>query len=150
MKAMDELLKLYEDKDYLVRRTRRFCLNYQMAEDVIQEAFLKAFRRIDKFDPSRGTMKGWMNRQIMDALAAVKWRERQTFVDILELEISDGWGREEPLPTKNLDEKDEKIVDNRYRLGYTTREASKVAGLKEWRVREITRSFKKGVKNGGI
>ncbi|MFV0442395.1 MAG: RNA polymerase sigma factor [Planctomycetaceae bacterium] len=49
--AFGELVTRYERR--LIGVIRRFVTNQEQAEDLAQETFLKAFRRLDQFDPSR-------------------------------------------------------------------------------------------------
>lgn len=49
--AFGELVKRYETR--VVRVIRRFINDPEQARDLAQEAFMRSFRRLDQFDPSR-------------------------------------------------------------------------------------------------
>ncbi len=49
--AFGELVKRYEAR--VIRVIRRFINDPEQARDLAQEAFMRAFRRLDQFDPSR-------------------------------------------------------------------------------------------------
>jgi RNA polymerase sigma-70 factor (ECF subfamily) len=41
---------------------RRMCGTRAMAEDVVQDAFLSLWRRLDRYDPARGEVRSWLLR----------------------------------------------------------------------------------------
>src|SRR3954469_10588510 len=51
---------------------RRMCGRGQAAEDVVQEAFLSAWRRAEAYDPGRGSLRTWLlgivHHRAVDAL----------------------------------------------------------------------------------
>lgn len=49
--AFGELVLRYERR--LIRVIQQFVKNYELAEDLAQETFLKVYERLDQFDPSR-------------------------------------------------------------------------------------------------
>jgi RNA polymerase sigma-70 factor (ECF subfamily) len=49
--AFGDLVRRYENR--LISVVRRFVRDWEMARDLAQEAFLKAYERLDQFDPSR-------------------------------------------------------------------------------------------------
>lgn len=49
--AFGELVKRYETR--VVRVIRRFVTDQEQSRDLAQEAFMRSFRRLDQFDPSR-------------------------------------------------------------------------------------------------
>ena len=49
--AFGELVKRYETR--VIRVIRRFINEQEQARDLAQEAFMRSFRRLDQFDPSR-------------------------------------------------------------------------------------------------
>ncbi|HQX52034.1 MAG TPA: sigma-70 family RNA polymerase sigma factor, partial [Planctomycetaceae bacterium] len=49
--AFGELVQRYERR--VLKVIRRFIPDLEMATDLVQESFLRAFERMDQFDPSR-------------------------------------------------------------------------------------------------
>ena len=49
--AFGELVQRYERR--VLKVIRRFIPDFEMATDLVQESFLRAFERLDQFDPSR-------------------------------------------------------------------------------------------------
>src|SRR5687767_11184605 len=49
--AFGDLVRRYENR--LISVIRRFVRDWETARDLAQEAFLKAYERLDQFDPSR-------------------------------------------------------------------------------------------------
>jgi RNA polymerase sigma-70 factor (ECF subfamily) len=71
--ACDECVRLHADGIY--RLALRLMRNEAEAEDVMQDAFLSAFRAIDKFD-GRSTLRTWLYRIAYNA-AVMRLRKRQ-------------------------------------------------------------------------
>ena len=44
----------------LLARARRIVVDHDLAEDVVQEAFLRAWRACESFDPAAGPMVNWL------------------------------------------------------------------------------------------
>ncbi len=57
--AFKELVNRYDSK--MLRYARRFLFGYDDAQDAIQEVFIKAYRNIQSFDPSR-RFSPWLYR----------------------------------------------------------------------------------------
>lgn len=45
-----------------------FTKNYDVAEDLLQEAIIKAFVKYDQYDPQKGAMKGWFTKILFSCL----------------------------------------------------------------------------------
>jgi RNA polymerase sigma-70 factor, ECF subfamily len=56
--AMERLLRAYQNRifSFLLRMLR----NAHDAEDAAQEAFIRAARNLQRFDPAKGAFKGWL------------------------------------------------------------------------------------------
>lgn len=51
----------------LLRAAKRILGDQQLAEDAVQDAFLRIWRRASTFDPARGGAKAWMGRIVRNA-----------------------------------------------------------------------------------
>lgn len=59
---------LYDDSaGLLLRAAKRILGDQQLAEDAVQDAFLRIWRRANTFDPARGGAKAWMGRIVRNA-----------------------------------------------------------------------------------
>lgn len=72
--------KLYERHEpYWFRLCLRYGRNRSDAQDILQEGVVKVFQVLDKFDPGRGSFKGWSNKVIVNEalkyLKAHQWQE---------------------------------------------------------------------------
>ncbi len=56
----EELMRRYELK--LIRYVRSLGLEQNLAEDVVQECFIKAYRKIRSFNPKKGKWSSWIYR----------------------------------------------------------------------------------------
>lgn len=64
----------YQD---LFRTVRGIVLDDALAEDVIQNAFVKAFRSRARYQPT-GSLAAWLNRiAVREAISALRWRALQ-------------------------------------------------------------------------
>jgi RNA polymerase sigma-70 factor (ECF subfamily) len=60
----------------------RVCRARGMAEDVVQEAFLSLWRRLDRYDPARGELRAWLlwivHNRAIDRLRHTGMHERRS------------------------------------------------------------------------
>lgn len=99
--AFSELVKRHQRS--LLRMSMRFIKDLHAAEDVVQEAFIKAFEKLHTFE-GRSSFKSWLF-QIAINTARNKIREyRFQLVDIDQIQIAVGSQAEETMIHNNVSE----------------------------------------------
>lgn len=119
--------------------TYRMVHNREIAEELLQDIFIKIWARIDTYNPTKGTLFTWMlniTRNTCKDYFRSKHYHYQTLVsenDLEHLNISDTAQttyQDENIDlfqlTQNLDLKYKEIIDLVYIYGYTQEEASKM------------------------
>jgi RNA polymerase sigma factor (sigma-70 family) len=81
-KYQKELVLRYSPQ--LMTVARRYCRDDHAARDVLQEAFIKVFRAIDRYEPM-GTFPAWLRRIVINAALQTKdkasYQREQTNLD---------------------------------------------------------------------
>lgn len=136
-------LKLYNQYcDAMYNVAYRFMKNSQDAEDVMQEAFIKAFKKINSFQ-GEVTFGAWLKKIVVhQSIDTLKLR-KLNFLDVDEnylkivvdddnWEISDGISAEEvKLAISQLPEKYELVLSLFLIEGYDHQEISQILGITE-------------------
>ena len=90
--AFNELVDRHSDMVY--RQARVISGSVHEAEDIVQETFLKAFKYIDRFSPSKASFKTWLltiaRNQSINVFSSLKRKAVRLFAEE-EIEGSD-WG----------------------------------------------------------
>jgi RNA polymerase sigma factor (sigma-70 family) len=90
--AFNELVDRHSDTVY--RQARVISGSVHEAEDIVQETFLKAFKYIDRFSPSKASFKTWLltiaRNQSINVFSSLKRKAVRLFAEE-EIEGSD-WG----------------------------------------------------------
>jgi RNA polymerase sigma-70 factor, ECF subfamily len=73
MAGLETLVKRYQDR--AIRTAYLVCLDVDMAQDAAQDAFLRAFRRIDQFDDRRPFPPWFLRIVTNEALMALRRRK---------------------------------------------------------------------------
>ena len=157
--AFGQLVLRYEQR--LIRVILRFVSDLELAKDLTQETFLRAYERLDQFDPSR-RFGPWLFRigvnLTLDYLRRRKRRGRWSL-------FSDGWGEKVPDPAvpdprKSLDisqevravleqipEKYKSVLVLRDLENFSTSDIAAILNRKEatirWRLAEARNRFQK-------
>jgi len=138
-KAQLQLYKAYCDAMFIV--ANRYVKDKYVAEDVMQEAFIKAFKNIDKFK-GEVTFGSWLKRivinQSIDELKKQKLMGVSLNEEILNVVDDTIWEVEEHISTEMILEAINKLKD-KYRLvlslflieGYDHNEISQILGISE-------------------
>lgn len=123
--------------------------NYELAEDLVQEAFTRAFSKFDQYDEKKGSVKGWFTKILFSCLwNHKKQNKRQPITyDIDSVSESDLLAYEEE---PNLREYLESVSNTKHRkaliscllLGHTYTEAAAVSSLDTENVRKVVYRFR--------
>lgn len=138
--AYEELYKQYSSK--LMAIALRYTASKAQAEDILQDAFIKIFKNIQKFD-DKGSFEGWLKRIVVrtaiDAyhVEKINW----THEGVSEYKDLGGTDYETIVSKLSLDEIKEKIqkLPEGYKLvfnlhvieGYTHQEIGEMLGIAE-------------------
>lgn len=86
LSAFQTLVERYQRPVY--RMTHQLTNHHHTAEDLAQEAFVRAFRNIDRFDPKRGPFSTWLYT-ITRNLCRNAWRDSRLQLHGDEAELTD-------------------------------------------------------------
>jgi RNA polymerase sigma factor (sigma-70 family) len=134
---------LYEHYSFaLMGVVKRYIDDEQMAEDVLQEAFVKIYNNADKFDETKGRLYTWLlniTRNVTIDLVRSKGFKKQKQILTAEysvLELEDPSGRADRYDTiglrkrlGDLKQDQRTIIDLAYFNGLTQDEIAKMLGL---------------------
>ncbi len=102
LELFEKLIMRYEAK--LIRYVRSLGIEQNMAEDVIQDTFIKAYRNFRSFNPKRGKWSSWIYRVAHNvAMDSFKKQKKELTVD------EDEWWDSISVPEKISDELNIKI-----------------------------------------
>jgi len=129
--------------------------NYAVAEDLVQDAFVKAFVKFDQYDVKKGTIKAWFNSILFSVLWNYKRSlKRQPFqVDILNYLDSEEFAYcEDTSLIKVLEGVKNKthrhVLALHLVLGYSLAETAKISKEQQGNVRKITQRYRESWNNG--
>ena len=83
--AYAELIRIHHQG--VIGMVVRMCGDYQLAEDVAQDTFIRAWQNLPKYEP-RSSLRNWLYRIAANRALDILRRERES-VDIDQLAISD-------------------------------------------------------------
>ncbi len=128
-------------KDKLIGYACAFCHDYDMAEDVVQESFIKALVKDDTFkDRSEPELLSWFYVVIKNHLvdhSRKKWRN-QPYVDYIhdaKVKVDLGSDLEFRQMVKSLPDQLAASVWLRYGLGYNSKEIGEKLGINDATIR---------------
>ena len=120
-----------------------------VAEDLTAETFFKVVRAADRFDPARGSAKGWILTVARNVLA--DWRRRARLRQYVSLGTMHDLVHEAPSPEERLlreeevgrlldavatlADTDRELIGLRYGSGLDTAEVARILGIGEGSVR---------------
>jgi RNA polymerase sigma-70 factor (ECF subfamily) len=105
IRGLETLVRKYQVQ--AVRTADLIVRDQALAEDIVQAAFLRAFRRIDQFDESRSFGPWFLRSVVNDALKKVT-RDRETLsLDRLsELSLKEIWPASESGPDEQVEQQE--------------------------------------------
>jgi RNA polymerase sigma factor (sigma-70 family) len=125
--------------------------NYAVAEDLVQDAFVKAFAKISQYNKKKGTIKTWFNSILFSVLWNYKRSlKRQPFqVDILEYLDSEEFAYSEDTSLVTVLESVKNKMHRRVLvlnlvLGYSLAETASLTGEQQGNVRKIVQRYRIG------
>lgn len=156
--AFDDLLTKYQDRAVWI--ARNFVRDFESSRDIAQEAFLRVYRSLHRYDP-RHRFYTWFYRIVVhlsiDHMRRNRrwlgWKIRKSGID---RSVDDSW-RETPVEAEETKDRVETILDQvppKYRMllilrdleGFTSKEISDIAGWNHatvrWRLHRARKLFK--------
>jgi RNA polymerase sigma factor (sigma-70 family) len=144
-KAQFELFNMYSKK--LLGVAYRYAVDYDMANDMLQEGFIRIFNRINQYE-FKGSFEGWMKRIIVTT--SLNYLEKYSKMKFANDDINDI--KEQSIEPNVLEEIEcEALIDlinklpinyrtilNLYAIeGYSYHEISKILEVKEVTIRSL-------------
>lgn len=122
--------------------------SYDVAEEVVQEAFAKAMIKINTYNPNKGGIKNWFHSILFNTMWAYKRAVKKTLPsngsDELEQVLQNDPPDYEALFSSVKNDFHRKILITYFMMGYSYKEVSEVMGVGRYNVRKIIQRFKKG------
>ncbi len=154
---MQEIKSLYEAKfDQQVRTmARKLGGDIFTAEDVVQEAYCRAYRFYPSYDPQRGPLGPWFNSILYNALRDEQRAARGAPEEFNEMKVEDvltpQWRSEFGVYLANTvsvvrNIKHRRVLELFVLLGYTSKEVSQIErDMTQTNVTTIVERFKEGL-----
>jgi RNA polymerase sigma factor (sigma-70 family) len=132
-----------------VFKVRPYVQSYDVAEEIVQEAFTKALAAYHQYDPRKGPLKGWFTKVLFSCvwshLREIKKRPPMYDIDLV-LESDLLAYEEEP----NLREYVSKVFNTKHRqvllgyfvLGNTYEELASLLGITQDNARKVVQRFR--------
>lgn len=149
------LEQLYKtQRRHFIYKIYPYLNSYAVAEDLVQEAFIKAFTKVAQYDVKKGTMKSWFN----SILFSLMWNHKRYIkrqphqVDITNYLDSEDFGYTEDI---NLTSVLDGVKNKAHRrvlvlnlvLGYSLGETASLSKETQGNVRKIVQRYRMGFDN---
>lgn len=152
MKTLEDFYRRSYD-DLVQRVHRRYNKNVTEAEDVVQEAFMKAVRYYRNFDVNKGPIEAWFSTILSRTLSDYATKENKK--QALPLEVVQHTLTDEDVPRLDIkemvddlpDTSDKEIIYRYYVLGETYKEVHQILNISLSSVKRACKKFRKGVIN---
>ena len=122
------------------------------AEDVVQEAFCRAWKYWPSYNEELGSIETWFNSLLFNALSDYKKRSRMVYQETGEVSANDLLTEDYLKKHERIisalignvkNDKHRRVLELFYLLGYTSREIAEMElGVSETNVRTIARRFR--------
>ena len=144
---LEQLYK--QQRRAFVFKVRPYVQSYDVAEEIVQEAFTKAITAYHQYDPRKGPLKGWFTKVLFSCvwshLREIKKRPPMYDIDVV-LESDLLAYEEEP----NLREYVSKVFNTKHRqvllgyfvLGNTYEELASLLGITQDNARKVVQRFR--------
>lgn len=144
------LASLYEtNRTTFVRKIRPYVRGYDVAEDIVQDAFTRAVSRHKQYDPRKGSLKGWFTKILFSCvwsyLRAVR-KSPPTF-DIDLVSESELPATEEEINLYEYIENThnpchKQVLIGYFVLGYSYKELAEMLGMTQDNCRKVVQRFR--------
>lgn len=140
---------LYKDRRKFIFKINPHIRDYNVSEDLVQDAFLKAFEKAHQFDPRKGSLKGWFTKILFSCVwDYVRSLKKVPAMLDISLVLESDLLAYEPDPKINdlvravPNAEHSKVLLAHLVLGYSPKEISQVSGMTQDNVRKITQRFR--------
>lgn len=143
------------NRERLVKKIARRGGSPDIAEDIVQEAFYRALKYADSFDPTQ-PFEGWFTRILNNSLKAYKNAEKRGSYEQFDEEDVDGtdcrmfnqqlWEQIRQEINQYNDEHYE-VLNLYFEHGYKPRDICKVVDMKYKNVETVLQRFKRNIKD---
>lgn len=143
------LEELYKQRRSFIFKIKPFVKDYDVAEEVVQDAFTRALDKHTQYDKKKGSVKGWFTKILFSCVwkHLRELRKQPPTYDIdLVLESDLLAYEEEPnlrdYVSKTVNVKHKQVLLAYFVLGYTYAEIASTLGLTQDNVRKIVQRFR--------
>ena len=148
------LEELYKQRRSLIFKIKPFVKDYDVAEEIVQDAFTRALDRISQYDKRKGPLKGWFTKILFSCVwkHLRELRKQPPMYDIdLVLESDLLAYEEEPnlrhYVSKTVNVRHKQVLLAHFVLGYTYAEVASTLGITQDNVRKIVQRFRDDQRN---
>lgn len=142
-----------QQRRLFVSKVRPYVSSYDVAEDIVQDAFTRAVSCVHQYDKRRGPIKGWFTKILFSCVwkHLRELKKRPPMYDIETVLESDLLAYEVEPDLRDYVKKTHNIKHKQVLLGYfvlgnTYQEIASLLGLTQDNVRKIVSRFREGEK----
>lgn len=147
------LEQLYKtQRRHFIYKVYPYLNSYALAEDLVQDAFVKAFTKLGQYDAKKGTIKSWFN----SILFSLMWNHKRHLkrqphqVDITNYLDSEDFSYSEDIDLTSVLEEVKNSIHRRVLvlhlvLGYSLAETASLTKEQQGNVRKIVQRYRSGM-----